>query len=408
MVCGLDFFVGKITANMCAAAGGGDLNTIVVDLKNMQAVSWDDAEIARVGAGITLGDLDTFLNSKNRSMAHGTCPQVGIGGHATIGGLGPASRMWGPALDHIVGATVVLANSSVVTVSGTQNSDLFWALKGAGASFGVITEFLIQTHPSPGEVVQYTYTFSGISPSDSAARFKAWQTLVSDPNLSQKFASQAVMTEIGMIITGTYFGSQAEFNSLNMTSVFPQTTSASVVVFNNWLGLASHWAEDAALEIGGGIPNAFYAKNLAVTPDSLLPPAAIDDIFTYIATAQKGTLLWFIIFDLAGGVTNQLAADATAYAHRDALYFMQAYVANPLGTLPASSVDFLTTLVAKMEAAVPALAANGAYPGYVDPALGEAGQVAYWRENYPRLQQVKRAWDPADVFRNPQSVRLPA
>jgi FAD/FMN-containing dehydrogenase len=66
--------------------------------------------IATIGAGTLLGDVTDRLNSSgNRAIAHGTCAQVGIGGHATIGGLGPASRMRGAALDHVVEATVVLA-----------------------------------------------------------------------------------------------------------------------------------------------------------------------------------------------------------------------------------------------------------------------------------------------------------
>ena len=66
--------------------GGGDQDTIVVDLKNMKNVTWDNTEVANVGAGILLSELtETFLKDGNRAIAHGTCPQVGLGGHATIG-----------------------------------------------------------------------------------------------------------------------------------------------------------------------------------------------------------------------------------------------------------------------------------------------------------------------------------
>jgi FAD/FMN-containing dehydrogenase len=82
---------------------------------------------ATVGSGVLLGDLTKLMHDNgNRAMAHGTCPQVGIGGHATIGGLGPLSRQWGAALDHIMEVEVVLANSSIVRASDTQNQDLFF------------------------------------------------------------------------------------------------------------------------------------------------------------------------------------------------------------------------------------------------------------------------------------------
>lgn len=94
-------------------------NTIVVDLKHFQQFSVDENSwIATIGAGQLLGDVTkNLLANGQRAMAHGTCPQVGIGAHATIGGLGPMSRMWGLALNHVQEAPVVLANSSIITAS---------------------------------------------------------------------------------------------------------------------------------------------------------------------------------------------------------------------------------------------------------------------------------------------------
>ena len=152
----------------------------MIDLKNMKYLKYQDnaKEVALVGAGMLLGDLtEEMVKNGNRAFAHGVCPEVGIGGHATIGGLGPPSRMWGSALDHVVGATVVLADSSIVTVSDTENPDLFWALKGAGASFGIVTEFEIRTHPAPGNMVQYSYTYSGKPFSKHGDRLKALANL---------------------------------------------------------------------------------------------------------------------------------------------------------------------------------------------------------------------------------------
>jgi len=113
----------------------------------MDTTSW----IATIGAGMKLGDVtNKLLSAGNRAIAHGTCPDVGIGGHATMGGLGPASRMWGSAMDHVVEVEVVLADGSVVTASTNENVDVFWAMKGAGSSFGIVTNFKFKTHPAPG------------------------------------------------------------------------------------------------------------------------------------------------------------------------------------------------------------------------------------------------------------------
>ena len=100
-------------------------------MKHFQQFSMNDQTWqATIGGGTLLSDVTKRLHDNgNRAIAHGTCPQVGIGGHATIGGLGPSSRMWGSSLDHVEEVEVVLANSSVVRASETENTDVFFAVK---------------------------------------------------------------------------------------------------------------------------------------------------------------------------------------------------------------------------------------------------------------------------------------
>lgn len=149
-------------------------------------------------------------------MAHGTCPQVGLGGHATIGGLGPTSRQWGAALDHIEEVEIVLADSSIKRASATQNADTFWAVKGAGAGFGVVTEFVLRTEAEPGECVHFSYSFTVGSYTSMAVTFKAWQRYIANRKLSRKFSTEAIITVAGMVISGTYFGSKKEYNRLEL------------------------------------------------------------------------------------------------------------------------------------------------------------------------------------------------
>lgn len=384
---------------------GGEDGVIVVDLKNFQQFSIDkNTWQATIGAGSLLGDVTERLhNNGKRAMAHGTCPQVGIGGHATIGGLGPSSRMWGSALDHVEEVTVVLANSSIVQASEKENSDVFWALKGAAAGFGIITEFKVRTQAEPGESVLYSYGIQVGSAKAKAAAFKKWQALISDPDLSRKFASQFIVTELGAVITGTYFGSQSEFDALNISSRLPHKDE-SVIVLKDWLGVVGHWAEDLALEIGGGIQSNFYAKSVAYTKDDIIPDDDVDKLFDYIDKTDKGTPLWFVIWDLEGGAINDVAPDATAYGHRDALFYHQAYAVNLVGKVNDKIRNFLTGFNKVITDALPGHDL-GAYAGYVDPALGDKGAEAYWRGNLPRLESIKAAVDPKDIFHNPQSVR---
>ena len=95
----------------------------------------------------------------------------------------------------------------------------------------------------------------------------------------------------------------------------------------------------------------------------MIPAAGIDAFFKYLDSTDKGTLIWFAIFDLEGGAINDVAPDATAYGHRDALFYFQPYVSNVFFPLPQKSRDFLNGMVNTLTDAVPAVKTNGAYAG---------------------------------------------
>jgi hypothetical protein len=384
---------------------GGANGAIVIDMKNFQNFSMDKTTWnATIGAGTLLADVtDKLFKAGGRAIAHGVCPQVGTGGHLTIGGFGPMSRMWGTALDHVLSVKVVLADSRIVRASATENPDVFFAIKGAAAGFGIVTEFTVLTHPAPGNAIRYSYTFEIGSSKTLAETFKKWQKFVSNPSLSRKLYAQATLCAIGMIVTGTFFGSQQEYDALGMEAVLPKPHKSDVVVIiDNWLGVVTHWKEDLGLHLVGGVQCAFYSKCLAFKTTDLMPSACIDNLFDYLETAKKGTALWFLNFELQGGAINDIAADKFAYAHRDVLMYMESFGID-IGRVSPTTRAFITGINNVITSAMSGTK-FGSYPGYVDPEL-KNGQEAYWGPNLPKLEKIKRAIDPKDVFHNPQSVR---
>jgi hypothetical protein len=157
------------------------------------------------------------------------------------------------------------------------------------------------------------------------------------------------------------------------------------------------------LELGGGISAPLYTKSLTFNGCNLIPEKVVDAVFTYLDRVDKGTLIWFIIFDLEGGAINDVPQDATAYAHRDALFYLQSYAIG-LPKVKDKTRRFLKGVNETIRNGMPGSADFGAYAGYVDPELVN-GQREYWRGNLPRLEQIKLKVDPKNVFSNPQSVR---
>ncbi|KAL1738003.1 hypothetical protein HDZ31DRAFT_51612 [Schizophyllum fasciatum] len=106
---------------------GGQDGSLVIDMSNFENMTVDEnANTVEVGVGMRLGDVALGLHQYGRALPHGRCTTVGVGGHATGGGFGFQSRLWGLLLDRVVSETVVLSNGSIVTASKDENEDLFW------------------------------------------------------------------------------------------------------------------------------------------------------------------------------------------------------------------------------------------------------------------------------------------
>ena len=387
---------------------GGDDGAVVVDTKYLNNLTYDTSDqTAHIGPGNHLEDVNQFLLEYDRLVPHGDAPQVGVGGHYTIGGLGRISRQYGAATDQIIDAEVVLANGSIITASSTENTDMFFAIRGAGASFGIVTDFHVKTHPAPGNAIAYTYNITVGDPESQAASFKAWQKLISDPDFSWKVSTQFIVFPFGCVITGFFFGSKKEFSALNLQADLPNIDDDAINVEVVDAAIAvGHDLSDLGLQLFGGIATNFYSKSLSFTNKTLMTDEGIDAMFQYFDKASHNLELlavpWFVIFDLEAGKINEVAEDATAYAFRDTIYFLQSYAVDALGLFDKQTRGFLDDLNEVIIDHNPDV--EGSYPGYVDPYLQDA-QKQYWGSNLPRLQEIKAKRDPKNLFRNPQSVK---
>lgn len=260
----------------------------------------------------------------------------------------------------------------------------------------------MRTHPAPGDLVQYSFD---IVIEDDAAEladaFMQWQDLVADPELDRRFGTELILWSGGIIITGTYYGTQDEFEASGIQERLPENGTITV---KGWLASLADWAENEALYLTD-TPSNFYSKNLGFRREDVLTEENVTSLFEYNQGLDKGTLVWFIIFDATGGAVADVPLNATGYAHRDKIFWYQSYV---VGLLDVSNTtqSYLSDFHEKLVTMLPTNATYGtSYPGYVDLNISGIPQEQYWGGNLPALEEIKSTWDPNDVFHNPQSVQ---
>jgi hypothetical protein len=285
------------------------------------------------------------------------------------------------------------------------------ALRGAGAGFGIITEFVMKTYAELDQVVHFTRSFSYKNMSEIAGQFHAWQTIIADKKLDNRFGTEFWLNADKAEVRSTFYGSKDEFKKSGILELISQSDyhlldedSAENDLEQATWRKTYEWQTGNLKMYFSDTPTEFYSRSFGFTKENLLPSAAIKEVFESIYNNGKksGALKWFVIFDATGGEVSRDDRDPTAFAHRDKVMFYQSYALNAF-KLSDKVPHFLNKTHEAILSHLPEGFQYSTYPGYVDPALVNA-QQAYWGSNLPRLEQIKAKWDPTDVFHNPQSV----
>ncbi|CUA71182.1 Hexose oxidase [Rhizoctonia solani] len=349
--------------------GGAD-GSLVVDLGNMTSVVVHDDGTAYAQTGNKLSTLAQQLwDQGKRSIPHDFVGTVGTGGYISFGGYGAWSRLHGLAQDRVIGAEVVLANGTLLTVSKDNHPDLFWAVRGAAPSFCIVTEWIFATLPTTSDVVPYVITFpKNLAYEQISEIHQRWQDIVvaaPEQNWLATRVERDISTPQDLVLTAQdwYGGIIAP-----LSDEFPRQT--------------------------------LFAKSL-MTPGPV-GKAACDSVAKYWTGSGRNASAswWFETYSYGGAISRQ-GVDDTAYAHRDQLFNYHMWVHTPEGTpLPSDSMQFLNNMYTALEPNPQA-----AYPNYVDPTLTKAEwSHQYYGAHYKRLTKIKSAVDPENVFRFPQAV----
>ncbi|KAM5515537.1 FAD binding domain-containing protein [Fusarium oxysporum f. sp. phaseoli] len=395
-----------------ARGGGHDLTNkealghadgiVVVDLRKMKTVKLDPTSgIAFVGGGATLSDISRALHSQGRrQMPHGASSSVGIGGHATIGGLGMHSRLYGAALDVWREAEVVLANGTIIRASESKNSDVFWALRGAGASFGIVTEFTLQTYPEPQEVVNFQFALTSKNSSELADFFMIGQEIMrGDKLLDRRFSTTAVIQKDILTFSGAFFGPADDYLELNLKQRLAGAQEVTEKFNLTWTEhLERLFEATKAL-----FPHQEYFDSLGTAIDFATLPtnATIDRVFQHLQTQDPGSDKWFGLLDYYGGALRDVETSATAFPHRDLAYLFAVYVVTPQPTT-RKTTEYVDRAILEIQAYKPERYLN--YAGYGNLRV-PTPQQTYWGPNLPRLEKIKSLVDGKDTFSTPDGVK---
>jgi FAD/FMN-containing dehydrogenase len=384
-------------------------NGIVVDLRRIAGVSPKQAnKRANVGAGAQLIDVYAGLARRGVTVPAGSCPSVGVGGHALGGGMGLAGRRFGLLSDNMTALTIVTADGQIRRVDRNDDPDLFWACRGGGGgNFGIVTGFQFKTHR-----VRSASWFNITWPWGSAsAALDAWQRLL--PGATRELTAIFHLTTNAdgpptVSCDGQFFGSESQLRAtirplLEHGAQLAIGTQAYLPLMLRWAGCLGdplRSCHTRGASPGGTMPRAaFYAKSDYV--DEPLPAAGRQTMIDWIerrnANPQQGS--GALLLDSYGGALNRPKPGATAFVHRDELFCIQYGAYYEGGAAQRASRNWISGAHRALRPYV----SGQAYQNYIDASLPNWAR-AYYSTNLPRLRQIKQTYDPDFFFRFPQAI----
>ena len=365
---------------------------LVVDLSQMRAVHVDpEARLAWVDGGAILGDVDHETQAFGLAVPLGINSTTGVAGLTLGGGFGWLSRVYGLAIDNLVGAEIVTADGQRRHIGPRQEPELFWAIRGGGGNFGVVTRFEFALHRVGPEVTAGLVVFPHSEGREVLRRYRDLvDTLPDEVSIWAVLRKAPPLPFLAPAVHGTDIVALAVFSPLPQEAVAPFIDMARGfgTVLGEHVGPMPYTAWQKAFDplLAPGARNYWKSHNF-----SRLSDEAIDVVLRYAAGVP--TPQCEIFLGLIGGRANEPAPDATAYPHRDILFAMNVHGRWLDPADDARCVGWAREFFG----AVAPHAAGSVYINFMTEEEGARIREAY-RGNYDRLVAVKRQFDPRNLF----------
>ncbi len=366
---------------------------LVVDLSAMKQVDVDPVRrVATAEGGVLAGEYVKATFAHGLATPLGDTPTVGLGGLLLGGGMGYLARKHGLAIDHLLAVEIVLADGSVVRASADEHPDLFWAVRGGGGNFGIVTRFELGLvpigtilggmlmMPATRDVLRSHVPITASAPEDLGMI----SAIMAAPPLPFVPAEHhGALTLLSMV---AWDGDPVEGRAALAPYAAVATPIAEVI---------SEIPYPAIFEMGGPEgPTGFVARSFFLPA---LDDAAIDTILGFME--RRTSPMAMVQLRVLGGAVSRVPNEATAYAFRDRQLAVVILV-------PFLDPAEAATHVAWADGLLSALrpAATGVYSNFLADEGPDRVREAYPGLTYHRLAEVKRRYDPANLFRSTQNI----
>jgi FAD/FMN-containing dehydrogenase len=372
---------------------------VMIDLSPMKSVRVDPhSRTARVGPGATLGEFDQAAQAFGLVTPTGVNSTTGIAGLTLGGGFGWISRKFGLTADNLLSAEVVTADAGLVRASATENPDLFWALRGGGGNFGIVTSFEFGLHALGPEVLSGLIVYPMSQARDLIRRYRdvvaaapdeltCWFVMRAAPPLP--FLPKEVHGTGIIVFAACYAGPMDAAEQAMKPLRAIGTPIADVISPHPFAG----WQTALDPLLTPGARNYWKSHAFAAVADGLIDVLA--DYANKLPSAETE-----LAFVQLGGAINRVAADATAYPHRDVAFHINIHTR---WRDPKDDAGCMAWTRSLFDACSP-FASGGSYVNFI-PEDDKDGVKRAYLGNAKRLAATKAKYDPRNLFRLNQNIR---
>ncbi|WP_149085832.1 MULTISPECIES: FAD-binding oxidoreductase [Microbacterium] len=361
-----------------------------LELGELSSIEVDDTTV-RIGGGAVWGDVARTLAAHGLALSSGDTASVGVGGLTLGGGIGWMVRAWGLAADQLVGAQVVTASGEVVEVSATQHPELFWALRGGGGNFGVVTRFDFEAHRLPGIALA-----EAVVDGDATAVLRTVRELLRDAprELTVTYMDVPPMdpsAPAGARLTAVWAAPDPEALRVELAPISALdgvTTTITEPAYRDILMEMPQPEGDAPA------PPGFIGGNGLVAD---LDDELIDRLIAF----RRDFPASVIFLRSLGGAFGDVAQEETAFPARSATWFVMAGAFDVPGML-----DDAARAKAASDAERIVAGRLAEYSNFVDAERPDTVPDMYDEAAYERLRALKAQWDPRNAFRRNHNIAV--